>query len=158
MLKPETEHIWNFLPDQPALAGFEFEHHDDPVAVLEKGPKGHGPRLATLDELFRSESLLTASRSKTRDWFDRFVLMIRGGYSLADYHEAFRIGGIASQAAIGLRRLCSGKPQASDEGFESLRSLQSPSLIINHLQQRKLPFGVFPERFLKDFPLIPGRS
>jgi len=106
----------SFFAPEPAL-----------LAVLEKQPEGAGPRLAALDELFRSKSLLTASRSKTRDWFDLLVLMTRCGYSMKDYHEAFHAAGIADQATVGLQRLCSGKPQASDEGFEHL-SPEAPSL------------------------------
>jgi len=44
------------------------------------------------------------------------------------------------------------------DGFKSLRSLHFAFFIINHLQQFKLLYGVFPERFLKDSPLIRGES
>jgi hypothetical protein len=43
-------------------------------------------------------------------------------------------------------------------GFDSLHPLQSSSLNTNNLQQRKLRLGEFPERFLKDFPRIPGQT
>jgi hypothetical protein len=131
-------------------AGIELEPHDDPgalneftqggldllamqsvkvsffapdrsvIVVLEKQPAAVLPRLATLDELFRSKCLLSAKRSRTRDWFDLYVLMKRRGYSLNDYHEAFRVAGLPDQADIGLQRLCSGTPSAADEGFEQL--------------------------------------
>ena len=205
MLKPETERVWAFLKEQPALMGFvllggsalalhlhhrfsedldfaflaerlprprldalqraaaesrlDFEANDDPtaqhefdnggldlrdyqqdflvnrivkvsfftpdrplLAVLEHQSESRGPRLASLGELFNSKSLLTASRSKTRDWFDLYVLMRTCGYSMANYHEAFGLAGVPDQAAGGLQRLCAGKPQASDEGFAQLTS------------------------------------
>lgn len=210
MLRPETEQIWNYLKDQPALVGFvlvggsalahhlrhrfsedldfafledrlprarldalrrraneagvEFEPHDDPGAlhefaqggldlldyqqdfiakrtvkisffapdhpvraVLENRSEPAGPRLATLKELFKTKSLLTASRTRTRDWYDLHILMSQCGYSLADYHQAFREAGIADQAAIGLQRLCSETSTVSDEGFEQLAP-QAPSI------------------------------
>lgn len=62
-------------------------------AVIASSPEGSGPRIATLDELFRSKSLLTARRSRSRDWFDLYVLMTKRGYTLKDYFDAFARAG-----------------------------------------------------------------
>ena len=77
-------------------------------------------RIATVPEIFDSKALVSAARSKSRDWFDLFVLMRDHGFTLDDYVDAFVRGGIASQSESGLTRLCSGVPQSNDEGFEGL--------------------------------------
>jgi len=205
MLKPETERLWVFLQQQPALAGFvllggsalaihlrhrfsedldlaypaerlprgrldalrrlsraaafDFQPNDNPtalaqfadsglelhdyqqdylvnrtmkvsffapepevLAVLDKVPPGAGPRLGALGELFRTKCLISARRSRSRDWFDLYVLMTRGGYTLRDFRQAFKTAGLAGQADSALERLCSGQPHAADEGFEPVES------------------------------------
>ena len=202
MLRPDTERLWHFLKEQPALggfvliggsalalhlchrlsedldfvsldvklpcarlaavnraasqAGFVFQPSTDPAAAEEFLNAGMeladyqqdflvnggikltffaadpslkavllpanaaAPRVAALDELFRSKSLLTAARARTRDWFDLYVLMRDHGFTLADFHAAFVRGGIPHQFDVGLNRLCSGIPAKADEGFEQL--------------------------------------
>lgn len=78
------------------------------------------PRVAELPELFKTKALVSAVRSKTRDWIDLYVLMREHGFTLGDYAAAFREAGAESQFETGLARLCSGTPQADDEGFEHL--------------------------------------
>jgi hypothetical protein len=104
-----------FAPEPPVLA------------VLEKPPPGPGPRLGTVGELFRTNCLITARRSRSRDWFDLYVLMTRGGYTLQDFRQAFRMAGMAEQANTALERLCSGRRHAADEGFEPLEG-EAPSV------------------------------
>jgi len=77
-------------------------------------------RVASLAELFKTKCLVSARRSKTRDWVDLYVLMSQHGFSVGDYESAFREAGIESQADIGLARLCSGTPQRDDEGYVHL--------------------------------------
>ncbi len=79
-----------------------------------------GPRLATLPELFKTKALVSAVRSKTRDWVDLFVMLKEHGFTLCDYEAAFREAGAESQFEAGLARLCSGRPQQDDEGFAHL--------------------------------------
>lgn len=45
-----------------------FTREDHLANVLSKRPE-KGPRVAELDELFKSKCLVSATRSKTRDWF-----------------------------------------------------------------------------------------
>lgn len=78
------------------------------------------PRIAELAELFKTKALVSAVRSKSRDWIDLYVLMREHGFTLSDYATAFREAGTQSQSDTGLARLCSGQPQADDEGFEHL--------------------------------------
>jgi hypothetical protein len=80
-----------------------------------------GPvRIGTLPELFKAKSLVSAVRSKTRDWLDLYLLMRDHGFNLSDYRQAFIEGGIESQWETGLARLCSGQPQKDDEGYAHL--------------------------------------
>ena len=49
-----------------------------------------------------------------------FVLMVRCGFTMSDYHSAFERGGIPDQAPIGLLRLCAPTAVAADPGYETL--------------------------------------
>jgi hypothetical protein len=212
MLRPDTELVWSFLREQPALArfvlvggsalalhlkhrlsedldlifpdrrlprarldafrhaaaaaGHDFRPHDDPVAladfndstldlldyqqdflvndavrvsfftadqatqaVLEKTAANRGPRVASVGELFRTKALVSARRSRTRDWFDLYVLMTQHGFTMTDYHAAFAAARLEGQAGIGLQRLCAGQPHAADPGFEQLAP-DAPSVAI----------------------------
>lgn len=84
-------------------------------------------RVATLDELFASKALVAAQRSKTRDWFDLYVLMTRHGKTMEDMFETFLTAGNELQFDTALQRLCSGKPSLHDEGYEQLLQ-DAPSL------------------------------
>lgn len=210
MLRPETDKIWNFLKEQPALDGFvlvggsalamtighrisedldfiypesrlprqrldvmrraaaessfDFQPNDDEAAVMEFLHDGldlhnyqqdflvnkavkvsffapDGPirsifssrpgnirvRVASLGEIFKAKSLVSAVRSKTRDWLDLYLLMRDHGFSIEDYGSAFSEAGVPAQCDIGLARLCSGAPQRDDEGFAHLLA-KPPSL------------------------------
>jgi len=77
-------------------------------------------RVGTLQELFKTKSLVSALRSKTRDWLDLYLLLHDYGFSIRDFRNAFREAGVESQCGIALARLCSGAPQADDEGYAHL--------------------------------------
>ena len=101
---------------------------DDPLCkVLAGESETRTARVATLDELFASKCLIAASRSKSRDWFDLYTLMLRHGYTMEQFEGAFAQAGIPDQFDRALQRLCSGVPSRGDEGFEQLAS-QAPSL------------------------------
>jgi len=84
-------------------------------------------RIATLPELFKAKCLVSAKRSKTRDWLDLYLLMRDHGFSIHDYRAAFVEAGSLAECDIGLSRLCSGVPQRNDEGYTHLLS-NPPSL------------------------------
>ncbi len=88
--------------------------------MLTDGGTEAGPRIATLDEIFATQCLVSASRSRTRDGFDLHVLMTQHDYSLEDYLAVFKRVGSPLTGETGLSRLCSGKPDAADEGIETL--------------------------------------
>ena len=209
LLPPETEKVWNYLREQPCLAGFvlaggsalsmlikhrvsedldfvflqprlpgeklqllrreaseagfHFSPNDDEAALEEFADGGlelhdyqqdfvvndavkvsfFAPdepqrkifsaadagrvRIASLAEIFRSKALVSAVRSKTRDWLDLFLLLRDHGFTMHDYRAAFVAAGIASQCDTGLARLCSGTPQRGDEGYSHLLA-NPPSL------------------------------
>ncbi len=81
-------------------------------------------RVASLSEIFKLKALLCADRSKTRDWFDLFVLMRDHQFTMRDFWCAFAEAGEELKRETALDRLCRGIPQRSDEGFEAL--LQNP--------------------------------
>lgn len=101
---------------------------DDPLIRVLLPPDVSRVRIAELDELFRSKCLLSARRSKTRDWYDLFTLFKKHGFTWRDYVEAFAKGGVPTQADLGFARLCDGIPQPDDEGYLNLLP-NPPSLL-----------------------------
>ena len=93
---------------------------DEPLRKILPAGTGAGARVATLPELFKAKSLVSAKRSKTRDWLDLFFLMRDHGFSIYDYRAAFEEAGCPSECDTGLARLCSGVPQRDDEGYALL--------------------------------------
>ena len=84
-------------------------------------------RLATVEELFKTKCLVSALRSKTRDWLDLYVLLRDHGFTIRDYYQAFVDADVVSQCDIGLSRLCAGVVSKGDEGYSHLLS-DAPSL------------------------------
>jgi hypothetical protein len=77
-------------------------------------------RVATLSECFRAKAIVSALRSKSRDWLDLYLLMREHGFSIHDYRQAFIDAGIPEQCDAGLARLCSGVAARDDEGYQHL--------------------------------------
>jgi hypothetical protein len=77
-------------------------------------------RVATLAELFQSKALVSAVRSKTRDWLDLYLLLREHGFTLRDYRNTFAEAGNLAQCDAGLARLCSGVAPRGDEGYAHL--------------------------------------
>jgi hypothetical protein len=100
-----------------------FAPDDDVRRHLASG-EADGPRIAGLGEIFAMKCLVCADRSKTRDWFDLFILMRDHGFGASQFIDVFEASGVPQKAHIALGRLCSARPHALDEGFDSL--LPSP--------------------------------
>ncbi len=77
-------------------------------------------RIATVPEIFALKALVSAKRSKTRDWFDLYVLMKDHGFSWKDFYEVFVRAGNEGQYDFAADRLSTAKPATSDEGYEAL--------------------------------------
>ncbi len=79
-----------------------------------------GPRVASLAEIFRLKCIVAADRSKSRDWFDLYLLLKKKHFKPIDVMRAFERSGAPRKYDIAMMRLCSGKPGLNDEGYESL--------------------------------------
>ncbi len=77
-------------------------------------------RVATLDEIFATKCLVCADRSKTRDWFDLYLLMTRHGYDMSDLYRVFEAAAILPKFEIASIRLRTLQPLPGDEGYEHL--------------------------------------
>jgi Nucleotidyl transferase AbiEii toxin, Type IV TA system len=97
---------------------------DCTLARVLAAPPESTVRLATIQEMFQAKCLVSAARSKTRDWLDLYLLLRDHGFSMRDFQKAFEKAGAQSQCGAALSRLCSGVPQAGDEGYAHL--LTSP--------------------------------
>ncbi|PWU20219.1 MAG: hypothetical protein C5B50_04535 [Verrucomicrobia bacterium] len=115
----------NYLVDGRVRVSF-FAPEPPLVAVL-RGAAEATVRVASLPELFKSKCLVSAQRSKTRDWVDLYLLLRDHGFTMRDYRAAFVKAGEVSQYETGLSRICSGVPQRDDEGYAHLLS-NAPSV------------------------------
>lgn len=80
-----------------------------------------GFKIAMRDELCCLKATVTASRSKSRDWLDLFVLERDYGFGVACWKEAFDRAGLSPmQFEIALNRMCEGRLGAGDEGYSAL--------------------------------------
>lgn len=77
-------------------------------------------RVATTKEIFALKCLVSARRSKSRDWFDLYVLFKEHGFEIADMTEAFQKANQSAEIDVALRRLSSGITSPDDEGYEAL--------------------------------------
>jgi predicted nucleotidyltransferase component of viral defense system len=84
-------------------------------------------RIAAIPEIFALKALASADRSKSRDWFDLYTLFKHHRFTWQDFYEVFSRYSTIDQYRNAANRLCSGQPQANDEGFETLVS-HAPSL------------------------------
>ncbi|HEV2331077.1 MAG TPA: nucleotidyl transferase AbiEii/AbiGii toxin family protein [Verrucomicrobiae bacterium] len=109
----------NFIVDEAVKVSF-FAPDGPMRSIFSSRPGNFKVRVASLGEIFKAKSLVSAMRSKTRDWLDLYLLMRDHGFSIQDYKTAFDEAGVPAQCDIGLARLCSGVPQRDDEGFEHL--------------------------------------
>ena len=95
--------------------------------VSHYGRKGI-PKVASVDELFMTKALVAADRSKTRDWFDLYVLLNEHGFDAKDFIKAFMINDAKLQIDSALTRLSLCSPDAGDESYLAV-SDNPPSLV-----------------------------
>jgi hypothetical protein len=80
-----------------------------------------GFKIATFKELCRLKATVTASRSKSRDWLDMFILERDHQFGMAQWKDAFDQAGLtAGQFELALKRMCEGKPDKGDESYSAL--------------------------------------
>lgn len=93
---------------------------DPEVTVLLRAGAPKGPRVATLEEIFRLKCVACANRSKTRDWLDMYVMLKRGLFQPVDIYQTFLMAGVPSKFDIAMGRMCAGKVGLLDEGYDTL--------------------------------------
>lgn len=101
-------------------AKVSFFAPEESLRKILSAPAERMARVATLPELFKTKCLVSAKRSKTRDWLDLYLLMRDHGFSIRDYQAAFEEAGLPEQCDLGLARLAGGVPQRDDEGYAHL--------------------------------------
>ncbi|MDB5818558.1 MAG: hypothetical protein JWQ11_2198 [Rhizobacter sp.] len=104
-----------------------FVAPDPEVQVLLRAASPDGPRVASLEEIFRLKCIACANRSKTRDWLDMYVMLDRGLFQPLDIYRTFEQAGVPVKFGIAMTRMCEGKVSLLDEGYESLLA-HPPSL------------------------------
>lgn len=93
---------------------------DNEVRVQLRAAAPDHPRVASLEEIFRLKCIACANRSKTRDWLDLYLLLRGGHFQPIDMRAPFEAAGTVQKFDIAMQRLCSGRPEPGDEGYESL--------------------------------------
>lgn len=122
----------NYLAHLPGgSVKLSFVCLDPHVTSLFTGDTSSPLRVATLDEVFKSKVLACADRSKTRDWFDLYVLMNQHGFDGDDLYRTFVETGRENKFDMVSVRLRSGKPSLTDEGYANLLP-DPPSLEVMH--------------------------
>jgi hypothetical protein len=106
------------------LVKITFFAADDEVRPLLNPGDKNAVRVAEIHEVFSLKAVVSADRSKTRDWFDLYTLMKSHGFSSLDLYKVFLQNSRPQKFDIAIRRLTSGKPASNDEGYESL--LENP--------------------------------
>ena len=93
---------------------------DTPEIKILSPTSGDALRIATVPEIFAMKALVSAKRSKTRDWFDLYVLMKHHGFSWKDFYETFVRAGCEGQYDYAAELLSTAHPSRSDEGYDAL--------------------------------------
>ncbi|MEX1166325.1 MAG: nucleotidyl transferase AbiEii/AbiGii toxin family protein [Hydrogenophaga sp.] len=83
----------------------------DPKAAL---------RVTSVEDIFRLKCLDCADRSKSRDWFDLYLMHSNGRFSPIEVLKTFQTAGAPAKFDIAMRRLRQAAAQSEDEGYESL--------------------------------------
>lgn len=112
-----ADHSQNYLVEGVRVTFFTPR---DAESKLLQRSKSASVRIAQVDEIFVLKTLVSAVRSKSRDWFDLYTLFKNHGYTWEKFHAAFMDYGNEAQYNNAANRLCSGTPQRDDEGYKSL--------------------------------------
>jgi hypothetical protein len=117
----------DFLSDDGVKITFLAEEKSAWPLFLPESEIRDKPRIATTKEIFSLKCLVSARRSKSRDWYDLYTLFREHGFDLSDMIGAFQKANRLSDIDLALRRLSSGITSPDDEGYEALIA-NSPSL------------------------------
>lgn len=121
----------DFVADDPAGGSVKLTLVNAPpenLSCLDRTDlASFGPRIASVQELFRLKCIAAADRSKSRDWLDLYLLLQSRRFSHLDFIEAYERAGVPQKREIALMRMTGGKLALTDEGFSALLS-QPPTL------------------------------
>ena len=109
------DHQQNYLAD--GALKVSFIRFDNATTQVLSGDSRAPLRVATLDEIFKTKALVCRERSKTRDWFDLYILMTRHGYAMTDFYRAYEEAGCGRSFDTATLRLRSCAPSITDEGY-----------------------------------------
>ncbi|MDP2825502.1 MAG: nucleotidyl transferase AbiEii/AbiGii toxin family protein [Sulfuritalea sp.] len=124
------EHQQNYIADNAVKVS--FVRLDNPTTGILSGTSDSPLRVATLDEVFKTKALVCAERSKTRDWFDLYIMMTRHGYEASDLYRAFQEADRAGSFQVAELRLRACKASATDEGY---LQMVKPAPTLDELRQ-----------------------
>ena len=114
-----ADHQQGFLAENRVRVTFFTP--DPPLARLLHPAQPRAPvRVATYQEQFALTALLTAQRTRLRDWFDLYELMREQGFKLDDFHDAFVRAGLADRSEPALSGICDGSLRPDDPGYAAL--------------------------------------
>jgi predicted nucleotidyltransferase component of viral defense system len=108
------DHQQNYLANSTKVS---FIRLDNSVTSLLSGARDSSLRVATLDEIFKTKALVCADRSKSRDWFDLYILLTRHGYEMKDLYLAFNEADRSHSYKVAEQRLRCCVPGKADEGY-----------------------------------------
>jgi predicted nucleotidyltransferase component of viral defense system len=109
------DHQQNYLADGSLKVS--FVRFDNATTQLLNGDSNSSLRVATLDEIFKTKALVCRERSKTRDWFDLYILMTRHGYAMTDFYRTYEEADCERSFDMATVRLRSCTPSIADEGY-----------------------------------------
>ena len=99
----------------------EPQHAKLLAATRPEQEPGERFEIASLQELCQLKATVTASRSKSRDWLDLFILERDHQFGVAKWKKAFDQAGLTPMHfEIALNRMCESQLSEGDERYETL--------------------------------------
>ncbi len=111
------DYTQNLVLEGARVQFFAPDRHERTILANAAGDKIH---IATVEQIFAMKALVCAKRSKSRDWFDLYILMRDHGYTFDQFHQVFIDAGDKYSYDVAVLKLCSGRPPTTDEGYHSL--------------------------------------
>lgn len=112
------DHQQNYLVN--GATKVSFVRLENSTTALLSGTPTAPLRVATLDEIFKTKALVCAERSKSRDWFDLYILLTRYGYTMKDLYLAFEEAECPHSFKVAEQRLRACVRAKTDEGYQQL--------------------------------------
>ena len=70
-----------------------------------------------MEEIFRLKCIACASRTKSRDWLDMYLLLSQGHFKPMDMYRTFELSGVVSKFDVAMARMTLGTISPQDEGL-----------------------------------------